>query len=100
MDRATQVVDPTIESEATLYAGAVEIGASLQVGEMSVEMIRSQLACEFVEITRCWMGMGCRREKRAMSGTGSRYTREDEQQLSDSLEAEQIETTGDIKLKV
>ena len=37
---------------------------------------------------------------RAMSGTDSHFSREDEQQLSDTLEAEQIETTGDIKLKV
>ena len=44
VDRTTQVVDLTIESEATQYAGTVEIGASLQVGEMSVVMIRSQLA--------------------------------------------------------
>ena len=46
--------------------------------------------------------MGCRREKRVMSGTDSHRTiaREDKQQLSDTLEAEQIETTGDIKMKV
>ena len=44
MDRTTQVVDPTSESEATQYAGAVEIGAAVQVGEMSVKMVRSQLA--------------------------------------------------------
>ena len=100
VDRTTQVVDPTIESEATQYAGAVGIRASLQVGEMSVVIIRSQLAWELVEITLCWMGMGCRREKRVMSGTESHYTRDDEQQLSDTLEVEPIETTGDIKLKV
>ena len=44
MERTTQAVDPTIESEATQYAGAVEIGAAVQVGELSVVIIRSQRA--------------------------------------------------------
>ena len=35
-----------------------------------------------------------------MSGTDSHSSREDEQQLSDTLEVEPILTTGDIKLKV
>ena len=38
VDRTTLVVDPTIGREATLYAGAVEIGAAVQVGEMSVTL--------------------------------------------------------------
>ena len=45
-------------------------------------------------------GMPKRKEGDVGDRLASHYTREDKQQLSDTLEAEQIETTGDIKMKV